>query len=116
MPKKDLRQMKNNKNKKQAFSKEDIREAAKKANIDANLDNVDNKSIENVEEMISRYGSKNESELMGDLEHIIEEGKKDGTFSDEMLDAFVKNVAPMMDSEQRKKLQSIAKMIKMNKL
>jgi hypothetical protein len=49
---------------------------------------------------------------MGDLEQAIRNGKKDGSFSNEMLENFVKNVTPMMDAAQRKKLDSITKMIK----
>lgn len=111
MPKKDLRQMKKNK---QKISREDIREAAKKANVSA--EDIPGENIRGVEETIAQYENKSEDELMGDLERMISEGKKDGSFSEEMLEAFVKNVAPMMDDAQRKRLDSIAKMIRMNKI
>jgi hypothetical protein len=111
MPKKDLRQMKSDK-KKSTLSKQDIHEMAKKANIQADLDNVDNGDIQNMQDTISKYENKSEGELMTDLEKMISNGRKDGTFSDEMLDSFMKNVAPMMDASQRKKLDGIAKMIK----
>lgn len=80
------------------------------------MDHVDDEQIENVEKTISKYQDKSENELMGDLEQAISEGRKNGTFSNEMLDAFIKNVSPMMDSAQRKKLDNLAKMIKMNKI
>jgi hypothetical protein len=112
MPKKDLRQIKNERSGKGSISKQDIHDMARKANIRADLDKVDNRDIQNMQEAISKYENKSEGELMGDLERMINSGRKDGTFSNEMLDAFVKNVAPMMDSAQRKKLDNIAKMIK----
>ncbi len=112
MSKKDLRQMKNEKSGKAPVSKKDIYEIAKKANLRPDLDKVDNKDIQNMQQVISKYENKSENELMGELERMIQNGRKDGSFSNEMLDAFVKNVAPMMDSSQRKKLDSIAKMIK----
>jgi hypothetical protein len=65
-----------------------------------------------MQDTISKYENKSEGELMTDLEKMISNGRKDGTFSDEMLDSFMKNVAPMMDASQRKKLDGIAKMIK----
>lgn len=108
MPKKDLRQMK----KDRQFTKQDISEIAKKANINADLNSVSNSDIQSMQDTISKYENKSEGELMGDLEHVISSGRKDGTFSDEMLDSFVKNVAPMMDATQRKKLDNIAKMLK----
>ncbi|MDD5018594.1 MAG: hypothetical protein PHO15_10920 [Eubacteriales bacterium] len=115
MPKKDLRQMKKDK-KKAKLNKEDIREAAKHANVNADIDDIDKRDIKNMEKTFSEYENKSEGELIDDLERMISEGKKDGTFSEEMLDAFIKNVAPMMDKSQRKKLEAIARMIKMNKI
>ena len=116
MPKKDLRQMKKAKNKKSKLNKEEIRKAAKNADIHADVDELNNGDIQNVEETIAQYENKSEDELMGDLQQMISKGKEDGTFNNEMLDAFIKNVSPMMDSAQRKKLESITKMIKMNKI
>lgn len=117
MPKKDLRQMKKaKKGGKGSLSKDDILKAAERANVKADASNIDNSDIENMEDTISQYENKSEGELMGDLEQMIANGRKDGSFTDEMLDSFIKNVAPMMDSEQRKKLDSIAKMIKLKKL
>jgi ATP-dependent helicase YprA (DUF1998 family) len=109
MPKKDLRQIKRDR---QRINKQDISEMAKKANIKADLEGVKNEDIQSMQDTISQYENKSENELMGDLEQAIRNGRSDGTFSDEMLEAFVKNVAPMMDSAQRKKLDGIAKMIK----
>jgi hypothetical protein len=111
MAKKDLRQMKSGKQK-ITMSKQDIQEMAKKANINADLDRVDNGDIQSMQDAISRYENKSEGELMGELEKMVSNGRKEGTFSDEMLESFMKNVAPMMDASQRKKLQSLAKMIK----
>lgn len=110
MPKKDLRQMKRSR-----MSKDDIRKAAKNANVKANVDNINNNDIQSMEDTISQYENKSEDELMTDLEKMIRQGRKDGSFSDEMLDGFIKNVSPMMDKSQMKKLRSIAEMIKMNK-
>lgn len=109
MPKKDLRQIKCDK---QVITKQDISEMARKANIRADISEVNNGDIKSMQDTISKYEDKNENELMGDLEQAIRNGKKDGSFSNEMLEAFVKNVAPMMDSAQKKKLDSITKMIK----
>lgn len=109
MPKKDLRQIKFDK---QAVTKQDITEMARKANIRADLGGVKNEDISSMQNTISKYENKSENELMGDLEQAIKNGKKDGSFSNEMLEAFVKNVTPMMDASQRKKLDNITKMIK----
>jgi len=105
MTKRDLRSFKN-----KGLTREDIKAAARKANVQ--IGDVPDEQIRSMEETIEKYGSKSENELMSDLERMIREGRKNGTFSDEMLDAFVKNVGPMLDGAQRKKLDSIARMIK----
>jgi len=107
MPKKDLRQIK-----KSRMSKEDIKKAAKKAGVSASADAVSNNDIQNVEDTIHKYENKSEAELMTDLESMVAQGKKNGTFSNEMMDAFIKNVSPMMDKAQRDKLKNIARMMK----
>ncbi len=108
MAKRDLRSFKQGKG--QGLSKNDIKTAAKKANV--NIGNVNDNEIRSIEETISEYENKSEGELMSDLEKMIYEGRKNGTFSDDMLDSFIKNVSPMMDSAQRKKLENIARNIK----
>lgn len=111
MAKKDLRQMKA---KKAGLNKEELKVAAEKAKID--IENIKDENLQSYEETIEKYSQKSEEELMSDLERMIGEGRRDGTFSEEMLESFVKNVSPMMDEEQRKKLESITRMIKMNKI
>lgn len=105
MAKRDLRSFK-----KKGLTSEEIKVAAQKANI--KIGDVPEEQINSMEETISKYQNKSESELMSDLERMIREGRKNGTFSDEMLDAFVKNVGPMLDSAQRKRLDTIVQMIK----
>lgn len=114
MPKNDLRRMKEQKQK--GLTKDDILKAAKNANISADLEKINGGDIKGVEETVAKYQDKNENELLGDLGEAINNGRKDGTFSDDMLDSFMKSVSPMMDSAQRKKLDGIVKMIKDKKI
>lgn len=111
MAKRDLRSFKQGRG--PGLNKNDIKTAARKANV--NIGNVNDSEIRSMEETISEYENKSEGELMSDLDKMIYEGRKNGTFSDEMLDSFIKNVAPMMDSAQRKKLENIARTIKKQK-
>jgi len=112
MPKKDLRQLK--KKKLTDINKDEIKKAAEKANI--NIKDIKDENIEGFEEVLERYGGKSETELMGDLEEMVSKGRQEGTFSDEMLEAFAQNVLPMMDEEQREKLETITSLLKMNKI
>lgn len=110
MAKKDLRQLKS----KKKIDKDEIKTVAEKTGI--NIGDIKEENIQGFEEVIEKYGDKSESELMGDLERMVVEGRKEGTFSEEMLEAFVQNVSPMMDDEQRRKLESITRMLRMNKI
>ena len=110
MAKKDLRQLKS----KKKLNKDEIKTAAEKTGI--NIGDIKDENLEGFEEVIEKYGDKSEDELMSDLERMVVEGRKEGTFSDEMLEAFVQNVSPMMDDEQRRKLESITRMLRMNKI
>jgi len=107
MAKRDLRSFKKGH---PGLSREDVKAAAKKANV--RIGDIPDDEIHSMEETISRYENKSEGELMGDLDKMIRDGRRNGTFSDDMLDAFIKNVSPMMDGAQKKKLESIAKKIK----
>jgi hypothetical protein len=106
MAKRDLRSFK----KGSGLTREDVKSAAKKANV--NIGDVNENELHSMEETISRYENKSEGELMSDLERMIRDGRRNGTFSDDMLDAFMKNVGPMMDGAQKKKLSDIARKIK----
>ncbi len=60
----------------------------------------------------NQYSGMNESELMGELSKKVSEGRKNGSFTDESLSEFVKNISPMLNAEQKSKLQSIINKLK----
>jgi hypothetical protein len=107
MAKRDLRSLKKGKG---GLTRDDVRSAASKANI--NIGDVNESELRSMEDTIAQYENKSEGELMGDLEKMIRDGRRNGTFSDDMLDSFIKNVSPMMDGAQKKKLESITRKIK----
>ena len=82
MAKRDLRSMKKGTGDSR-IKREDIKEAAKKVNMNADVDQIDNGDIKSVEDTISQYENKSEDELMNDLESMVRKGKQDGTFSDD---------------------------------
>lgn len=107
MAKRDLRQMK-----KSGLNKDQIKKAANRANMKTDVDSIKDKDIKSVEDTIAKYENKSEGELMSDLERMVRQGRSNGSFSDEMLDSFIQNVSPMMNNEQRKKLRSLAEMMR----
>ena len=62
-----------------------------------------------LQEKISQYEGKSREELMEELLTSVDAAKKDGTFTKEALEEFKSKVAPMLNEEQRERLDEIAK-------
>lgn len=60
------------------------------------------------------YGKKSDAELLSDIMRAAGEGRKNGTLSDQALDEFAANLSPMLNAEQKERLQSVLKIIKGN--
>lgn len=109
MAKQDLRKMKAKKN---IVDKEAIGQAEKMLGKDINLSDNDMANINQMAELAKQYEGKSEDELTKQLLQATEQGRRDGTLSNEMLETFYRSVAPMMNAEQKGKLNSLMKMIK----
>lgn len=59
-----------------------------------------------------KYDGKNESDLLRDIYARAQEGKRNGTVTNEQIDAFYAQVSPMLDHAKRKKLQKIVQQLK----
>lgn len=59
-----------------------------------------------------KYDGKNESELIGDIYARAREGKRNGTLTNEQIDAFYAQISPMLDHAKRKKLQKLVLQLK----
>ncbi|HOV69678.1 MAG TPA: hypothetical protein PLZ84_05090 [Clostridia bacterium] len=68
--------------------------------------------FEKLKNDILKYQGKDKNELMNELRAMVQKGKREGTISNEMIDQFKRKVAPMLDPEQRKNLESIVNMLK----
>lgn len=60
----------------------------------------------------ARYNGKNENELVSEIFARAAEGKKNGTLSNAEIDAFYRQISPMLDGAKRKKLQKIVEKLK----
>ncbi len=81
-----------------------------------NFDETKVDGVDSARQFLSQNENKSEDELMGDLKTMIENGKQDGSFSKEMLDNFYNMAAPMMEGEQKGKLDNLINMIKNDQL
>lgn len=58
------------------------------------------------------YDGKSEGELMREIYARALEGKRNGTLTNEEIDAFAKQFAPMLDPVKRKKLFKVVESLK----
>lgn len=67
---------------------------------------------DDIGELSEKYADKSEDELLYALKQSVATAKRDGTFSAEQLDGFVRFVSAGMDANSREKLLRLAEMIK----
>ena len=63
-------------------------------------------------ETAESYKNKSDSELLGDIFKVANEQKANGNLSDEKLRAFAESVAPMLNDEQKNRLNGVIEMLK----
>ncbi len=73
---------------------------------------TDSQSPEELEKIINQYSKKDKSELFSDLKTITENEKKNGNLSDAQLEEVSKNLMPMLNPSQQRKLKDILSQIK----
>jgi hypothetical protein len=71
-------------------------------------------SQDDVKKIYKKYADKSESEITEDLMRAVNRGKRSGNFNIKALENNAKSIMPMLNSEQRQKLENIMKMIKDN--
>ena len=74
----------------------------------------DTPSQEDLRKTAERYSGKSDAELLGEIAKAANQERRDGTFSNEKLDAFADNLAPMLSAEQKERLAQAIRMIKGN--
>lgn len=65
-----------------------------------------------VEEVTEKYRGKSEPELVEELITLVENGRRNGTFSDERLEEFIAIASPRLDENGKKRLMELATLIR----
>ena len=68
--------------------------------------------MEEAKRVAASYDGKSENELLRSIYARAVEGKRNGTLTNEEIDAFYTQFAPMLDGSKRKKLQKIVAELK----
>lgn len=58
------------------------------------------------------FAGKNENDLMNELMGQVMQGRQDGSFTPEALQQFIRSVSPMLNGQQKQKLNDIVRRIK----
>lgn len=73
---------------------------------------IPNSNEEEVKKQVHKYGSMSESQLMEEMMKVANNSKAQGSLKSEDLDKFYKQVAPMLNEQQRNRLKSLIKSLK----
>lgn len=68
--------------------------------------------VKEVKAVAGQYNGRSEGDMMKEIYARALEGKRNGTLTNEQIDAFYKQFAPMLDGAKRKKLQRIVEQLK----
>ena len=66
---------------------------------------------DNIRKTAEEYANKSDSDLLRDIMQAANNSKKDGRLSEDKLRQFVASVSPMLNDEQRARLNSVVEMI-----
>ncbi len=107
MVKQDLRKIKEQRK----LSKDDAINNAESM-LGRKVEQNDIKMAENMFEAAKKYEGRSEDELKDELLRAAEQGRRDGTLNNDMLDTFYRSMSPMMSPEQKQRLDAMMKMLK----
>lgn len=86
---------------------------APKKEEETKKDNIsDSVSEKGLEDMIKDREGRTEKELMDELLRSVQKSKAEGRYSDKEMDNFKNTVTPLLNEEQRKKLDEILALLK----
>ena len=88
-----------------------LRKAAQKANEMESFENSSAAADSGVEGLIDRFSGKSEAELMRELKQATSAQKAEGRFDELQLKQGIQAIAPMLNAEQRRRLDDIIKQL-----
>lgn len=68
--------------------------------------------FEKLKDMAKKYEGKSDNDIFKDLSKAVQKGKKDGTLTNEKMDSIASTIAPMLNGEQKNKLNILMQTLK----
>lgn len=75
---------------------------------------TENVTQDDLKKTAEKYSGKSDAEMLEEIAAAANKERREGTFSKEKLDQFASNLAPMLNAEQRERLEKAIKMIRGN--
>ncbi len=93
--------------------KRNLRSNSTNNNVNENNLNAQQKQqFEKLKGMAKQYEGKSDAEILKDLSKAVEKGKQDGSLTNEKINNIASTIAPMLNKEQKAKLQKLMNTIK----
>ena len=67
---------------------------------------------EDLKKTAESYRGKSDEEILSEILKMANQGKANGTFSEEQLQKFTQSVSPMLTEEQKKRLDAVSELLK----
>ncbi len=85
---------------------------SKKGFSEKDLTPEQRRQFEAMKNTAAKYRGRSEDELMRELKQTVQKDKAAGTLTDKKMENFQKKISPMLNDQQRKKLDKIMKELK----
>lgn len=85
---------------------------SKKGFSEKDLTPEQRRRFEAMKNTAAKYRGRSEDELMRELKQTVQKDKAAGTLTDKKMENFQKKISPMLNEQQRKKLDKIMKELK----
>ena len=85
---------------------------SKKGFTEKDLTPEQRRQFEAMKNTAAKYRGRSEDELMRELKQTVQKDKAAGTLTDKKMENFQKKISPMLNEQQRKKLDKIMKELK----
>lgn len=81
-------------------------------NLRSKLKGNNNNNMDMMKSMYEEFASKDESELKEKLAELKQQGKMNGSLTNEKIDDMAKRIMPMLDKEKQEKLKGLINFMK----
>jgi hypothetical protein len=75
------------------------------------LNQSQKQQYDTMQEQMRRYEGKSEAELLNEIKRMSKAGRENGTFDEKKLNHFANTISPMLNEEQKRRLQHIMQQI-----